>query len=193
MANASDGKLGRMLASLPQRLPPPELGRSLRRLADVECEAVLARNRFRQALVTWWDRITLAANDVMKPLALPAAGGICSALVLIGFWLVPTYPVHANDTGDVPTMLETEPTVKEVGPVAVSGGDVVVDVTVDGQGRMVDYSIVSAPSTILDAGFRQRLENMLLFTQFIPATAFGQPRFDKLRLTVFSSAIDVKG
>jgi len=182
-----------VLGELPQRIPPASLSQTLRRIAEREREALLERRRFRQALETWRDRISLAAKDVMQPLALPAAGGISAALVLLGLWLVPTYPVHADNGSDVPTMLTTEAEVKEVGPVALSAGDLVLDVTVNGQGRMVDYSIVSGPRTILDAGFRERLENMLLFTTFVPATAFGQPGFGKVRLTVLSSAIDVKG
>lgn len=193
LGTASDSVLSRVLGSLSPHVPPSGLARSLRRMAERERESALARRRFWRALEMGRDRLLLAANDVMRPLALPAAGGILSAVVLIGMWLVPTYPVHADNGADVPTMLTTEPAVKEVGPVAVAGGDLVLDVTVDDQGRMVDYSIVSAPTTIIDAGFRQRLENLLLFTQFVPATAFGQPGFGKLRLTLYSSAIEVKG
>ncbi|HEX8827394.1 MAG TPA: hypothetical protein VF778_04705, partial [Xanthobacteraceae bacterium] len=61
--------------------------------------------------------------------------------------------------------------------------------------RMIDYRIVSGPTTVQDPGFRSRLENLLLLTQYVPATAFGQPGLSTLRLslTAVSSALDVRG
>jgi hypothetical protein len=40
---------------------------------------------------------------------------------------------------------------------------------------------------------RRRLENMLLFTEFVPATQFGVPTTSRLRLPVVSSRVEVKG
>src|SRR6185295_18298484 len=130
----------------------------------------------------------------LRPLALPLAGGICSAVVLLSAWLVPTYPVvRGNDRADIPTVLSTEVTVKETAPIGTANDGVVVDVSVDDQGRMVDYTIVSGLDGLKNVQMRRSLENALLFIVFTPATAFGQPMAGKLRLQFGSSRIDVKG
>ena len=179
------------LRALPKRLPPVELITSLRVIASREGQRARARRSLRHTFAQWIERMSLAAHDVMRPLALPLAGGVFSAVVLFSMFVVPTYPLRGNSGFDVPTMLTTEATVKGAAPFGIEGGDLVVDVTLDDQGRMVDYQIVSG--TGVDANLRHRLENMLLFTEFVPATAFGQPTRAKLRLTMFSSQIDVKG
>ncbi len=69
----------------------------------------------------------------------------------------------------------------------------VVDVNVDGQGRMIDYVVVSGAGSLKNDVLRRSLENTLLFTEFDPATSFGVPMNGKVRLVLRSSSIDVKG
>jgi len=106
---------------------------------------------------------------------------------------VPTFPVRANSTADVPTMLTTEATLKGTSPFAVSGDEIVVDITIDDQGRMIDYRVVGGCKVLDNQALRRRLENMLLFTEFTPATTFGQPVAGRIRVSLRSSQIDVKG
>jgi hypothetical protein len=68
-----------------------------------------------------------------------------------------------------------------------------VDVWVDEQGRMFDYAIVAGAGVLANSQMRRRLENMLLFTQFTPATEFGRPTSAKVRLRFGSSRVDVRG
>ena len=180
----NDDALSGMLRSLPSRVPPAGLTTSLR---------VLASRERRRRDAAWVDRAHLVVNNLMRPLALPFAGGVFSTVVLFSMWLVPTYPMRGETGFDVPTMLTTEATVKGTGPIGATGDDVVVDVTISGAGRMVDYSIVSGRSAGDDEALRRNIENMLLFTEFTPATAFGQPTASKIRLSLWSSHVDVKG
>ncbi len=90
-------------------------------------------------------------------------------------------------------MLTTEVEVRGTSPFVTSSDEVVVDVWVDGQGRMFDYAIVAGATVLANSQLRRRLENMLLFTQFTPATEFGQPTASKVRLRLGSSRIDVRG
>ena len=83
--------------------------------------------------------------------------------------------------------------VKGMAPFFGGGDDVVVDVTVDEQGRMIDYAVVAGATALANASLRRRLENVLLFTEFTPATSFGQPMSSKTRLWFRTSRIDVKG
>jgi hypothetical protein len=181
----NDEVLSRVLRGIKPLVPPAKLSTSLRVLASKE----LSRRSSR----AWLDRLQLFADNLARPLALPLAGGVFTTVVLFSMWLIPTYPIRAALGFDVPTGLTTEATVKGTGPIDAPGGDMVVDVTIDGGGRMVDYSIVQGRNVLNNVVLRRNLENMLLFTEFNPATLFGQPTASKIRLYLDSSHIDVKG
>ena len=85
-------------------------------------------------------------SNLMRPLALPAVGVSCLAVFLFST-LVPTFRTAFamdNSPGDVPTHATTQPTLKFMAPVAFFSGDAVVDLKIDEQGRIVNYSIVAA-------------------------------------------------
>jgi len=178
--------LSRALRSLPRRLPPPELASSLRVIASRECLRALGRE------IVFADRLRLCFDNLMRPLALPFAGGIFSTIILFGMCLVPVYSVHASSTADVPTGLHTDATLFATPPIAAAPGDVIVDVTIDPDGRMIDYKIVSGNVSRNEALIRS-IEGTLLLTRFTPATAFGQPVEGRMRLSLRTSHIDVRG
>jgi len=181
----NDDAVSRLLRGLRPKTPPPQLTTSLRVIASHE----LARG----SRPVWFDRAALYFQNMMRPLALPFAGGVASAVVVFSMWLVPSYPVHAQNIMDVPTMLSTEATLKGMATVGASDTDLVLDVDVDGQGRMVDYAVVSGMGVLSNPTARRNLEIMLLFTEFTPATSFGQPMAGRIRLPLRSSRIEVKG
>ncbi len=181
--------MDKALKSLPARVPPAGLTTSLRVIASRERQRRLERHTWGRALATWYERMCMVSNEVMRPLALPFAGGVVSAIVLFSAWLVPTYPLRASGGVDVPTMLTTQATLKGAAPTGVSKGDVVVEVTVDGEGRMADYDIVSGALALQDATVCKRLENYLDYSLFVPATAFGQPTSGKVRVPISASQL----
>lgn len=135
-------------------------------------------------------RLKLHFHDVLRPLAVPLATGLCSAIVLFSM-LVPNLTMERQGSPDVPTVLSTEATIKSMAPLGFSG-DAIVDLVVDRHGRAVDYSIISGPGVNKEA-LRRSIENTLLFTVFTPGTTFGRPVPGKIRLTFRNSAIDVRG
>ncbi len=141
----------------------------------------------------WFDLepLLMRLRNLMQPLAIPFAGGIVSTLVLFSM-LVPSYSVGvpAVVSADVPTAFYTDPAVKTIAPFAFSSDELVVDLVVDEQGRVVDYSLPNGPSNV---ALRRAIENSLLFTTFTPAMAFGQPTSGKVRLSFRRSQIDVRG
>jgi hypothetical protein len=183
--------INRALRSLPVREPQPDLRTSLRVIASRERQR---RVGTRSLTATWRDRFELFSDNFLRAIALPVAGGVASAVVLFSMCVVPAYPLRAaHTTADVPTVLTTQVAVKGMAPFFGGGDDVVVDVTVDEQGRMIDYAVVAGASALANASLRRRLENVLLFTEFTPATSFGQPMSSKTRLWFRTSRIDVKG
>jgi len=193
--------------------PPSGLTTTLLVMASRERRRAAERNSVSAFCRAWMDRTRLMAHNLMQPLALPFAGGVFSALVLFGAWVVPAYPVLAHGGKDVPTNLSTSASVKLMAPIGMSNADmvvdvlndeqfliappvdtqsadIVVDVLIDEQGRMTEYSMVSGT---LDASSRRSLENMLMFTEFVPATAFGQPGVGRLRVWLNARRVEVKG
>jgi len=66
---------------------------------------------------------------------------------------------------------------------------VVVQVTLDRDGSVVDYSI---PNN-LNSKLRNDIANMILFTRFEPATEFGMPIAGKILVSFRRDRIVVKG
>jgi hypothetical protein len=142
----------------------------------------------------WRDTTTLALQNLMKPIALPAAGGLAAALLLF-MTLMPAVMFNRTSIEDVPLndlTPSTAPTLKSLAPMGFQYGDAEVDLRIDDQGRIINYSIVGGSGHEQDALHRS-IENTLLFTTFTPATAYGVPTSSKLRLSFRSSRIDVKG
>ncbi len=133
-------------------------------------------------------------DEAMRVVMVPATAGVLSTIIflalLVGFFAVPT-TVQAR--ADVPTMLNTQPELTST-PFgwqanAIEADSVVVDVSVDANGRVQDYRIISAPSD--SSEMVTQLNRMLIFTQFRPATSFGQPVAGRALLSF--SKINVKG
>jgi len=181
------------LRRLSVKVPGAELRTSLRVIASRERQRRLERRDFHAIWNVWRDRTHLFFDNVVRSVALPAAGGVCSTLVLFSMFVVPAYPLLTSGTADVPTILNTPVSVKSMAPFSVGDTDVVVDVSVDEQGRMMDYTIIAGASVLANAQTRRRLENALVFSNFTPATSFGRPMMAKMRLWFHSSRIDVRG
>ena len=181
------------LRSLPRRAAPSDLRVRLRVAAS---QARIQTANGASAWSRLHDRFQLTLSNLMRPLALPLAGGLCAALVLFSA-LVPTFTSafassKTDAPWDVPTVLTTEPSLKYMAPIAFGEADAIVDLNIDDQGRIVNYSIVSAPGQTEQ--LRRRIENSLLFTEFWPATAFGKPIAGTVRISFHNSShVEVKG
>jgi hypothetical protein len=189
----SDAALSQALRRLPRAAAPAGLTTRLRVVASRERHRRLRRRHWSAWVREWVEGARLAFDNVMRPLAVPVAGGVFSAVTLFNIWVVPAYPAAAQMAGkvDVPTKLTTAAQVKGFSLVSSGVGDIVVDILLDDRGRMVDYVIVNEDA--LSPAARRNLENMLVFSTFVPATSFGRPVAGKMRLWVSSSRIDVKG
>jgi hypothetical protein len=108
--DAGEEHVSRMLRSLPPRVPPAGLTTSLRVIASRERKRLIEGRSLARACASWFDHTRFTLQDMLRSLALPAAGGVFSAVVLFSMWLVPTYPLRdkiAVDAVDIPTNLTT--------------------------------------------------------------------------------------
>lgn len=193
-SSQSQQEIRSLVRSLPVRRAPQELRLMLKIAASKEssrrrrwASVPASFARMRESLELW-------KANLMRPFALPAAGGLTAAILLFTMF-VQTYPVRANSVqADVPTNLYTGPMAKTLAHFEPPTADAELEVQIDEAGRVAGYRVISQ-ATESDAELRRSINHMLLFTEFTPATSFGQAVPSKLRITLRrgSSSLTVKG
>lgn len=178
--------LRRSVRSLPVRSVPANLAVSLRVAAS--------RHHSRRASrLHWRDRLRLWVMNSWRPIAVPMVGGFATACILFAT-ILPTLstPVLAND--DAPAAWYQSAELRDLGPFGMPADHLTLDLVLDEQGRMIDYSIPDSESVLMsDLELRRTVENSLLFMRFKPAEFFGQRTSGKLRITIRRSQLEVKG
>jgi hypothetical protein len=159
------------LKNLPPAPVPEPLRTQLQVLASRERARWNANKTVSLALHNWAVNIKLAIDNLMRPLALPLAGGLASALLLFGV-VVPTLGFRPSVMNDVPTGFYTAATLVEVAPLGISNDEAVVELYVDAKGQATDYSVQKGK---VSPEMQADLTKMMFFARFTPATWFGQP------------------
>lgn len=175
-------RLSSPLRELPRMAPPADLATSIRvRLSP-------------QTRMSFWERWQVHLGNLMRPVALPAAGGLLTALILFGV-LIPavSFTRAAGADNDVPTVFGTEPRIKMASPFPMDQ-DLLVEAWVDEQGKISSFEVLNPASSVTETELRNQLSNVLLTMFFEPATAFGQPISGRMLLS-FSrmSRVTIRG
>lgn len=162
------------LRSLPRRRVPPDQALRLR--------VRVSQQSHRNVLVRLWVRL----QNALQPVLLPASGGVLVAMICFGL-LMGSEVVPANNIPDVPLRLVTPPRpsqgaipspwreLQELRPIDFSNaGDLPLAVVyqIDAEGRVVGYQVLSGQSS---PELIHRLDRMIYFSVFQPATMFGMP------------------
>ena len=152
--------LGQSLRELPSPATPKDLLCQLR--------TALSQERARRERPSWLWRL----KNQWGHLALPGTVGLFSAVLLFG--LMGTHfevPLHGSSE-DVPLVVRTPARLRDGRPLDLESSisDVVVQVLIDPQGRVVDYDVVEGSYTPQQA---RNLRNNLLFAIFDPAMSVG--------------------
>ncbi len=175
------------MRAMPVKQAPWELTSRLRVTASHELARVRGCGDFSSASRRWWMRARISMRDLMRPLALPAAGGLLSSIACFSMLASSlTFPQQFAGN-DIPLGFTTQVQVDQLSPFGYTGHDVVIELTIDKNGQVADYS---AHGSVTRDDMRQ-LGNLILFTSFAPATAFGQPTSGKILLR--SHRINVRG
>ncbi len=168
---------------------PPRLRTELQVIASREMARAKATRTLPLALGAWTIRFRLALDNMMRPLALPFAGGLASALLLFGV-LVPVLGFRPVVRNDVPTSLYTPVTLVEVTPLGISDDEAVVELSVDAKGQATDYTVQRGK---VSAEMQADLFKMMFFSRFTPATWFGQPTNGKVLVSFRRVHYTVRG
>jgi putative zinc finger protein len=175
----------RLVGAVGRKPAPPDLSLRLR--------IALSQEMARKAR-PWYEPLVMHWQNAARAFMLPATAGVVSAVLffglIIGFMAVPQFAGE----DEIPSSLFTPAELMMAPNEAAVGGSInadslVVDAYIDANGRVQDYRIVSGPPDA--AKHIPQLENMLIFTVFRPATAFGQPTASRVVLSF--SKVNVKG
>lgn len=117
-------------------------------------------------------RLRLTLDNIWKPLAVPAAGGIMASLLCFTTIVdTLTFRPELLLGADMPVGLFSAVTLTEPSPFGCMGEDVTVQLTVDSHGRVTDFTI---PRGKASPEQMQEIGNLVLYSTFTPAMSFGQ-------------------
>src|SRR6204780_2735931 len=182
-------RLAVCLASVSPAPVPSDLALRIR----LEASRVQSRVSVFQRL---WSRAVLTFENILRPIAVPATGGVLTALVafvlivqniLVG---VPMGGIVPNDLAlniVRPARLESLAPFPVPGVVGASAhsesGELLLEATLNASGEVVYYKILSGPN---DQAVQHQLDQVMLFSRFRPQFSFGRPQAGGRVLVSFS-------
>lgn len=170
----------RLVSDLGRVQAPPEMALRLRVM--ISQEVAQKRQNSLEVLVLHW-------NNAVRAFMVPAMAGMVSAVIIFGLMIGMIMPTPLRAADDIPTGLYTPPELAN-SPFGFDPGQaenaVVVEAYIDPSGKVQEFRVLQGPEEL-----SPELKNMLLFTQFRPATSFGLPTSGRAILTF--TGINVKG
>jgi putative zinc finger protein len=168
------------LCALPRQRVSPELALRLR--------VRLSQELHRNLMGRLWVRL----ENAFRPLLLPASGGVFAAICCFAL-IMGAHVVPAGNPPDVPTGFTTPPRVDVLAPFDFNTGDqavVVVVTRVNAAGRVMGYRVVSGKES---PELTERLDRMMYYSVFHPATMFGRPTDGHVIFSLRHVHITVRG
>lgn len=160
--------MSRALANLEPVAPPADLALKIRIGASkAPWKATLRRVR---------SRVSLVFGNILAPLAIPATGGVLTALcvfVLILQSMFVGMPMGVVEN-DLPLNFVQPAYLESLGPIPAPTFEdgLTLEATVNARGQEVDYRILYGPA---DADVTRQLDQMLLLSRFRPRLTNGLP------------------
>jgi len=177
------------LSHLPEMTVSPLLRTRLRVTASRERSRQNLRRNLAARMADLRSRAKLVFDNLLRPIAVPAVGGMLASFLCIGV-IVDTLHVRPVWDNDIPFGVYTEVMIDDVSPFSLDGHDVMVQLTVDKDGKVSDFEVpqgTTSPEQLRDIG------NLVLFGSFVPATAFGKPVTGKILVTISHVNINIRG
>ena len=157
--------------------PPADLAMKIRVMASRKRSAWAGPGEL-------WARFCLMSQNILKPLAVPATGGVLTAIVVFVFvtqGMLVGMPARAG-ADDLPLNLVQPAELESLAPFPVSdiggtdsqanSGALLLQATLDAQGQVVYYKILSGPTSM---AVQRQIDQLLLFSRFRPQLGFGRP------------------
>jgi putative zinc finger protein len=166
------------LANVAPLEPPAEL------VAQIRSRVSQERSRWAFA-IRLWSRALLTSQNILEPLAVPATGGVLTAIavfLLVVQSMLVGMPIGPMQADDLPLNLVQPAQLESLAPFPVPASGVadgnleatplLIEATLNAQGEVVFYKILSGPS---DTASQRQIDQVLLFSRFRPQLGFGRP------------------
>ncbi|HSU29890.1 MAG TPA: hypothetical protein VLJ11_01535 [Bryobacteraceae bacterium] len=165
------GSLRSGLNALPGVATPPRLNTALRVLASRELQAMeeWGGSRWKRTWERWKFRLRL----LIDPLTIPATGGVLSSLILFGSLAFAIDNTSQSVDYDVPLISMNDITANLV-PVEFRSKEVVLTMSLDGDGHIRDYAVQDGTSSFTGNTTRLQYNNIVL-PDFQGILAFDHP------------------
>ena len=158
------------LGSLPDPSVPPELRHKLRVQASQEQQAVAQTHGSRLRFV--WNQWKFRLDQIMRPLTIPATGGLASSLLLFAALAFTIGTRSAAVEYEVPVVYANHTDVNLV-PVELRSS-VVLTLSLDGNGRITDYAVRDGSDSFVGDTSRMQSDNISL-PEFSNILALARP------------------
>ena len=143
-----------------------------------------------------WERALIISQNMLEPLAVPATGGVLTALVVfilaVQSMLVGV-PLTGSVANDLPLNLVQPAQLESLAPFPVDAdgrsSSLLLEATLNAQGQVLYYKILSGPN---DSAVQHQIDEVLLFSRFRPELEFGRPT-DGGRVLLSFSEVRVRG
>jgi hypothetical protein len=158
------------LRQLPVRQPPALVSTRLRVIASRERSRQAVRHDIQSWASELRSRIRLLFDNLLRPLAVPAAGGILASSICFGT-IMNNLHVHAEWGNDVPIGISSDVDFADISPFTSGSQDIKVLLTLDAQGNVTDYA---PQNTTVTHDEIQQIGNLVLYSSFTPAIRGGR-------------------
>jgi hypothetical protein len=159
------------LRHLPSVNVPGILQTRLRVLASRERARRAVRRDFASWLADQKVRARLFFDNLLRPFAVPAAGGILASCLCFGI-VADNLRIPMDWENDLPIGISTEVAIDELSPFSCGGRDVEVNLSVDSQGHVTDYELLNVAHASREE--LQEVGNLVLYSTFSPAVRMGR-------------------
>ncbi|MBV9156032.1 MAG: zf-HC2 domain-containing protein [Acidobacteriaceae bacterium] len=166
------------LQNLAKLTPPKSLRTDLRVDASREQKAVAESHGSRIERI--WRRWKTRLDDFMRPLTIPATGGLLSSIMLFGVLGFTIGRTTRGVTYEVP-ILFAERTDANLVPVELRSA-VVLTLSLDGSGRITDYAVRDGSDSFVGSATRLQYNNISL-PEFPSVLAMTQPISRDIRIS----------
>jgi len=149
------------LRVLPRRQVPPDLALRLR---------VQMSHRLNKTPIS---DLRVRLENALKPLLIPATGGVMTAVICFCL-IMGSHVVPITNVPDVTVQLVQPARVQQLAPMDFNTGEngLVLVTQINAEGRAKGYRVLSGQGS---PELMQRLDRMIYFSIFQPATMFGKP------------------
>jgi hypothetical protein len=161
------GSVRQLLRDEARVAPPRDLAMRIRLQAVRESKPAISQ--WREAL----GRIAVRLENFLGPIAIPAASGVVVTVLIFSAFIY-NFPAHLNTAGDVPLAIQTPARLRMVPAInfTTSEDGLMIMTQVDPQGRVIDFRVLNGTG---DPKEVSAVRQLMVFTQFDPATRFGVP------------------